>query len=94
MGEAGRKQKPAKMPWDHVGFDVLPAKWEELVNFYSKALAPLAYAETLRIEQGVILGVNGKYEAELWIGKDEKASEQVNLHLAFNVKGMFQFPLS
>lgn len=74
------------MPFAHIGFDVRPAKWGEVVAFYSKALAPLGYVEVMRIELGIMLGVKGAYE--LWIGKKEDAYERLNIHLALTAEGL------
>jgi hypothetical protein len=75
----------ANMPVHHVCIRVPPAKFDETVSFYLKALAPLDYAEIMRFEGVVGIGAGGI--PDFWISTREGANEKGETHVAFTSKG-------
>ena len=78
------------MPVDHICIRVPPAKYEETISFYLKALAPLDYVEIKRFEGVVGLGAGGK--PDFWISSVEGASEQSGTHMAFSTESEENIP--
>ncbi|KAI9782503.1 MAG: hypothetical protein M1839_004989 [Geoglossum umbratile] len=72
------------MPVHHVTVRVPPAKYDETVSFYLKALAPLDYVEIMRFEGVVGLGAGGI--PDFWISTREGANEKGETHVAFSSK--------
>jgi hypothetical protein len=76
------------MTIDHFSFNVPPSKYEEVVNWYLAALAPLNYTKQINIE-GVACGLgDSPYTAKFWIGQNDDPSKQVSgvFHLGFKAK--------
>lgn len=65
---------------DHMG--VLVSDLEASVTFYTRALAPLGYEVVMRFEGAAGLGVAGK--PDFWIGVGKPTDK---LHIAFRAKG-------
>lgn len=67
---------------DHFGFSVHPSKFEEVVNWYLAALAPIGYTKQMEFPgRAVGLGAS-KEHAHFWIGAKEDETS-FGFHLAF-----------
>ncbi|KAF2194254.1 glyoxalase/bleomycin resistance protein/dioxygenase [Zopfia rhizophila CBS 207.26] len=74
------------MTVDHFGFAVPPSQFEEIINWYLAALAPIGYAKQMEFPgQAVGLGPS-KYEPHFWIAAKEDATSGSGFHLAFKAK--------
>jgi hypothetical protein len=73
------------MPLDHAGVTAPPSKYEEVVAWYIKALAPLGYTKKMDFP-GAAVGL-GDPHPDFWIGSKEGAAEKTMLHFAFRSKG-------
>ncbi|EON61938.1 hypothetical protein W97_01156 [Coniosporium apollinis CBS 100218] len=75
------------MAIDHVGIEVPRVKFDELVAFYLKVLAPLNYVEVMRpVETAIGMGENGI--PDFWVSANDKATESsaMTVHVAFTTK--------
>jgi len=74
----------------HLGISVREDVFEETVNFYLTALAPLGYKELMRPLKTVIgLGASGG--PEFWIVVKERANEKHDTHIAFSASSMVRW---
>jgi hypothetical protein len=85
------------MTIDHTGIHVPEANYDEVVNFYLKALGPLGYTKRVEFPGAVGLGTS-ETETDFWI--DSKAAEEptgvqrgVGVHLGFRAKSGSYSPL-
>jgi hypothetical protein len=70
---------------DHVGFAVHPSKYDEVVNWYLAALAPLGVTKQNEYPgQACGLGTD-KHNIPFWIAAKEDA-KVTGVHLAFSAK--------
>jgi hypothetical protein len=70
-----------KMPIDHTGIRVPPAKLDEVVAFYLKALEPLGYTKQVDFPGAVGLGAP---KPDFWIHPVEGVHEGNGVHYAFS----------
>ncbi|KAF2742100.1 hypothetical protein M011DRAFT_481977 [Sporormia fimetaria CBS 119925] len=74
--------------FDHMGFDVHPSKFNETVNFYTAALAPLGISKQMEFPGEAVGFGRSKIEPPFWVAakKDaEGVSERTDgLHIAFS----------
>lgn len=72
---------------DHFSFNVAPSKYEAVVDWYLKALAPLGYTKQVDFP-GRACGLGAtKQTAKFWIGSNEDASKQAaKFHLGFQAQ--------
>ncbi|PVH92945.1 glyoxalase/bleomycin resistance protein/dioxygenase [Periconia macrospinosa] len=73
---------------DHVSFHVPTARYEEVVTFYLKALAPLGYTKQLNIG-GIACGFgDSPHNAKFWIGQTDDTAKQLSgvFHFGFSAK--------
>ncbi|KAF2010486.1 Glyoxalase/Bleomycin resistance protein/Dihydroxybiphenyl dioxygenase [Aaosphaeria arxii CBS 175.79] len=66
---------------DHVSFHVPPSRYEEVVKWYTAALAPIGYSKQLDFGVACGFGID-KASADFWIGSKE-GPEISGLHIAF-----------
>ncbi|KAF2836500.1 hypothetical protein M501DRAFT_979700 [Patellaria atrata CBS 101060] len=72
------------MPISHTGITVPPERYEEIVNFYLKALAPIGYVKIL--DYGSLACGLGPKDGhpDWWIGNKEGVTPITGLHVAFD----------
>ncbi|CAI6235889.1 unnamed protein product [Periconia digitata] len=76
------------MTIDHISFNVPSPRYEEVVAWYLKALAPLGYVKQDEIKD-IACGIGDTpHKSKFWIGQTDDASRQLGgvLHLAFTAK--------
>jgi hypothetical protein len=70
------------MGFSHVGIAVREDVFEETLNFYLTALAPLGYKELMRPAEKVV-GIGANWGPEFWVAVKEDANEKHDSHIAF-----------
>ncbi|KAF2279161.1 glyoxalase/bleomycin resistance protein/dioxygenase [Westerdykella ornata] len=71
---------------DHAGFSVHPSRFEEVVNFYAAALAPLGYTKQKEFP-GVAVGFGpSQHSMPFWIAAKEVTAGAAHGHVAFSAK--------
>lgn len=80
------------MPIDHLGLTFPADRFEEIVEWYKKALIPLEYTELMRFPGVVGLGAKGV--PDFWLTVREEFSKQ-DAHVGFTAPGerSFRHPL-
>ncbi|KAF2808617.1 uncharacterized protein BDZ99DRAFT_464463 [Mytilinidion resinicola] len=74
------------MPYTHIAITTTPAKFEETVAFYKKAIAPLGYSETANYGTVVGFGIDGKNDFWIFSKETMTFSEGPGFHFAFLAK--------
>lgn len=76
---------------DHLGIAVPTDKYEETVNFYLAALAPLGYERRFNFTEGALVSGLGTEEgrADFWITGIKEVPMGNHAHYAFAGKSMF-----
>lgn len=75
------------MPLDHLAIQAPPSKYDSIVEFYLKALAPLGYSKQMEFPKRAVGLGPSKETADFWIGsKGGEDVEDVGLHFAFTAK--------
>jgi hypothetical protein len=76
------------MTIDHTGIPAPPAKFNEVVEWYTKALVPLGYKK-IHEYPGIAVGL-GDSAPDFWVAAQEGAG--ATQHIAFRAKGRFSTP--
>lgn len=79
---------------DHLALSITADKYQEVLDFYLAALAPLGYEIRHSIHDGKVVGLGCKdapaHEADFWLaGFAQTASEIKYAHWAFKTDGSF-----
>ena len=70
---------------DHLGISVAPSKFDEVVAFYTAALAPLGHSKQIEFGKTAIGFGADKATARFWVFAKEGAQDG-SIHLAFSAK--------